>query len=100
MPGTKLPLKVITVEGSLPVTGLVLRSSRFSSDGVLQYLAAVSFDHPLPIPVECPEQIVDMPSVGAYESGEDLSVIANFLAIDFYPERDAAMIEMLKYNDW
>ena len=100
VPGTSIRLHIVTKEGNFPVAGFVLRSSDLNSKEDLPCRTAVSFDHLIRIPDHRPHEAVKMFQDAVRNTGEDTGMIADFLAIDFQIERDAAMAEMLRFNDW
>ena len=99
VPGTRIRLNVETSEGSVPVAGLVLRSSKSNPEGGPQYQAAVVFDCPLKFPDDR-EQKAEAPRKVECRHDGDVSTIAGFLSIDFCSERGAVMSETLRLNDW
>ena len=99
VPGTRVRLNVETLEGSMPVAGLVLRSSDSNPEGGTQYQAAVVFDRLLKFP-DGREQKVESFRKAEFCPDEDVSTIAGFLSIDFCSEQSAAMSETLRLNDW
>ncbi|MBN2321994.1 MAG: PilZ domain-containing protein [Acidobacteria bacterium] len=100
LPGTRIRLNAETSEGSIPVAGLVLRSSDFNMEGGAQYQAAVVFDRPLQIPDECRKQTEGAFQEVAHNPDGDISTIEDFLAIDFCSEPGSFEPEMLRLNDW
>jgi hypothetical protein len=99
-PGTSLRLNIITTEGDIPLSGFVLRSTGLGTRGALPFRTAVSFDRPLGIPDRLPHETMEIFQPVDRSAEEDTGTIAAFLAIDFRPEWDADMAEMLQLNDW
>jgi len=117
--GTEINLILSTAEGTVPLTGLVLRSNISSLKGIPQYHAAVAFDHLLEIFDEPSGTIADASrslvfkfspsglfspdrcdaSHALIQDG-DSAMIAAFLAISFYNVPDTALDEMSRLNDW
>jgi hypothetical protein len=117
--GTRLKLKVVTSEGTIPLFASVLRSLVFTPKGIPRYQAAVVFDRPLQILDHDSRLAMDTklaisihpspsdtfpPATNASfrnsSQSEDLLMIAAFLALNFYTEQYARMHEELKLNDW
>jgi hypothetical protein len=117
--GTEINLILSMAEGTVPLTGLVLRSSISSLKGIPQYHAAVAFDHLLKIFDEPSGTIADASLAPVFKSSPsglfppdvcdashapiqdgDSAMIAAFFAISFYNAPDAALDEMSMLNDW
>jgi len=117
--GTEIKLILSMAEGTVPLTGLVLRSSISSLKGIPQYHAAVAFDHLLKIFDEPPGPIANASQVPAFKSSPaglfppgrcnashepihdgDSAMIAAFFAIGLYNAPEAALDEMCGLNDW
>jgi hypothetical protein len=117
--GTEINLNLNMAEGTVQLTGLVLRSSISSLKGIPQYHAAVAFDRPLKIFDEPPGPIADASQAPVFKSSPsglfppdrrdashepikdgDSAMIAAFFAISFCHAPDAALDEMSSLNDW
>jgi hypothetical protein len=117
--GTEIDLILSMAEGTVQLTGWVLRSCISSMKGIPQYHAAVAFDHILKIFDELPGPIADTSQAPAFKSSpsgpfqpdrcdashnpiqdEDSAMIAAFFAISFYNAPDAALDEISRLNDW
>jgi hypothetical protein len=118
-PGTKILLRVVTIEGIIQIAGRVLRSSSSPLDGSTKYQSAVAFANPLNIlddlsekAVACPQpSFPDVSSDIKPQTGSDhpLSVPAGadawkesgtILEVSACEARDSALQEMLQLNDW
>jgi hypothetical protein len=109
-PGTRIQLKLMIVEGEIPLTGFVLRSSISSPKGMPRYQAAVAFDSPLRLFDGQPGPTADAsPSCCVFRSDiyeslykpiRDLDSSAGFLAASVCNAQDAAFFEACKLNDW
>jgi len=114
-PGTKILLRVVTIEGVIQIAGHVLRSSISSLKGVPRYQSAVEFENPLHIlddlsdskddnsqPSERQSASSGEPGAGsAYEpSMQDFDRMGGILEVTACEAQDAALMEMLKLNDW
>jgi hypothetical protein len=117
-PGTKIVLRVVTIEGVIQITSQVLRSSISSLKGTPKYQSAVAFENPLHILDDLSEPAAGpQPSAhgsapsGKSQSGSDMPAAAParegglkasgpILEVSAFEARDAALHEMLKLNDW
>jgi hypothetical protein len=106
-PGTRIVLRVVTIEGVIQITGQVLRSSISSLKGTPKYQSAVAFENPLRILDDLSEKAAGGldPSEAARSSGESrsgshLKPGSPILEVSAHESRDAALCEMLKLNDW
>ncbi|HTY63560.1 MAG TPA: hypothetical protein VMG30_15035 [Acidobacteriota bacterium] len=117
--GTEIDLILNMAEGTVQLTGWVLRSTFSSKKGIPQYHAAVAFNHILNIFDELPWPVSDASQAPAFKSSpsgpfppdrwdawhkpfqdEESAMIAAFFAITFYNAPDAALDEMSRLNDW
>jgi hypothetical protein len=106
-------------EGTVPLAGLVLRSSVSFLKGIPQYHAAVAFERPLKIFDGPPWAIAGASQAPVLKSSPpglfpsdrqdashaliedgDSAMIAAFFSIGFYINPDAALDEMSRLNDW
>ncbi len=114
-PGTKILLRVVTIEGVIQIAGHVLRSSIASLKGIPRYQSAVEFENPLHIlddlsdskddnsqPFKRQSASSGEPGAGsAYEpSMQDFDRIGGILEVTACEAQDAVLVEMLKLNDW
>jgi hypothetical protein len=118
-PGTRVILKVVTIEGVIQIAGRVLRSSVCSLKGIPRYQSAVAFETPLHILDDLLEKRADAsrpacspsPSSGMSQrdSAQSLSIpvsegsmggSGSILGVSASEARDEALREMLKLNDW
>ncbi len=113
-PGTKVLLRVVTIEGVIQIAGHVLRSSISSLKGAPRYQSAVEFESPLHILDDLSESKDDssQPSerqsassggLGAgseYEGSMQDFDRSSILEVTACEARDAGLVEMLKLNDW
>jgi len=114
-PGTKILLRVVTIEGVIQIAGNVLRSSISSVNGTPKYRSAVAFANPLHILDDLSEKSVACPQPSFPDSsqeikpqtGQPLSVPEGadvlkglILEVSACEARDAALQEMLRLNDW
>jgi hypothetical protein len=117
--GTGVDLHLNTAEGTVQLTGLVLRSSISSLKGIPQYHAAVAFDRPLNIFDEPPGPIAEDSRTPAFISSPSCpfppdrrdtsdwpiqdgrsAMIEAFCANSFYGAPDVSLDELPDLNDW
>ncbi len=113
-PGTRIMLKVVTVEGVIQIAGQVLRSSISSLEGAPKYQSAVAFESPLHILDDLTEQTISLPkqsdagsaslqpdeSLTGSRNHEDSRMNGPILSVSAWEAQDTALYEMLKLNDW
>jgi len=114
-PGTKILLRVVTIEGVIQIAGHVLRSSISSLKGVPRYQSAVEFENPLHILDDQSDskddnlQPSERQSASSGEPGadgeheqfiQDFGRMGGILEVTACEARDGALMEMLRLNDW